>query len=72
MDKFHEEKSSLSKFKVEMILASIDLWDVVDGSDKASPSNTDTKVLKEYQRHVTNAKKANNAMSIINLNLIDT
>jgi hypothetical protein len=71
LNKFHEERFSLSKFKMEMILASIDLWDIVDGSDKASPSNTDPKVFKEYQRHVKNVKKAKKAMSIINLNLMD-
>lgn len=37
----------------------------MDESDEALPSNADSKVLKEYQRHI---KKAN---SIISLNLVD-
>ena len=65
IDKFHGEKFSLWKFKMEMALASVDLWDIVDGSEKAPPSDADPKVLKEYQRRV---KKA---MSIIVLNLAD-
>ena len=65
IDKFQGEKFSLWKFKMEMALASVDLWDIVDGSEKAPPSNADPKVLKEYQRRV---KKA---MSIIVLNLAD-
>ena len=65
MDKYHGEKSSLWKFKMEMVLASVDLWDIVDGLEKAPPPNTDPKVLKEYQRRV---KKV---MSIIGLNLAD-
>jgi hypothetical protein len=43
----------------------VDLWDIVDGSEKVPPSNADPKVLMEYQRRV---KKA---MSIIMLNLAD-
>jgi hypothetical protein len=48
MDKFHKEKCSLWKFKIEMVLASMDLWDIVDKSKKAPPSNAYPKVLKEY------------------------
>ena len=47
IDKFHEKKFSLWKFKMEMALASVDLWDIVDGSEKAPPSNADPKVLNE-------------------------
>ena len=50
---------------MDMALASVDFWDIVDGSEKAPPSNMESKVLKEYQRRV---KKA---MSIIVLNLAD-
>ena len=32
IDKFHGEKFSLWKFKMGMALASVDLWDIVDGS----------------------------------------
>ena len=48
-----------------MVLASIDLWDIVDGSEKAPPFNMDPKFLKEYQRFV---KKI---MSIIGISLTD-
>ena len=37
---------------MEMVLASMDLWDTVDGSKKAPPSNANPKVLKDYQKHV--------------------
>ena len=43
----------------------MDLWDIMDKSEKPLPSNADSKVLKDYQRRV---KKA---MSIIGLNLAD-
>ena len=48
-----------------MVLASVDLWDIVDRSKKAPPTNANSKVLKKYQRRL---KKA---MSIIGLNLTD-
>ena len=48
-----------------MLLASMDLWDIVDGSEELPPSNADLKVLNEYQKCVKNA------MFIIGLNLAD-
>lgn len=48
-----------------MLLASMDLWNIVDGFEENLSSNMDLKVLKEYQRHV---KKA---IFIIGLNLVD-
>jgi hypothetical protein len=51
---------------MEMVLASMDLWEIVDGSEEAPPSNADPKIIKEYQRRV---KKA---MSIISINLVDS
>jgi hypothetical protein len=51
---------------MEMVLASMDLWEIVDGSEEAPPSNADPKIIKEYQRRV---KKA---MSIIGINLVDS
>jgi hypothetical protein len=47
--KFNGENFSLWKFKMEMVLASMDLWEIVDRSEEASPSNADPKVIKEYQ-----------------------
>ena len=42
MDKFHREKFSLSKFIMEMVLASMDLWNIVDGFKKAPVCNADS------------------------------
>jgi hypothetical protein len=59
IEKFNGENFNLWKFKMEMVLASMDLWEIVDGSEEAPPSNADPKVIKEYQR------RAKKAMSII-------
>jgi hypothetical protein len=66
IDKFNGENFNLWKFKMEMVLASMDLWEIVDRSAEAAPSNADPKIIKEYQR---SAKKA---MSIIGINLVDS
>ena len=65
MDEFHEDNFSLWKFKMNIVLGSMDLWDIVNESEKALPSNADPKVVKEYQRIV---KKF---MSIISPNLTE-
>ena len=65
IDKFNEGKFNLWKFKIKLLLVPMDLWDSVDWSKKPSPSNADSKVLKEYQKLV---KKA---MSMIGLNVAD-
>jgi len=66
IDKFNGENFNLWKFKMEMVLASMDLWAIMDGSEEAPPSKSDPKVIKEYQRH------AKNAMSTIAINLVDS
>ena len=43
------------KIRMEMLLASMDLWDIVHKSKELPSSNADPKVLKEYQRHIKNA-----------------
>lgn len=48
-----------------MVLAFMDLWDIVDKFDNVSPSNMDSKVLKDYQ------KRVKNVISILGLNLVD-
>ena len=48
-----------------MVLAFMDIWNIMDGSKKDPPSNVDTKVLKEFQKHIKIA------MSITGLNLVD-
>ena len=65
IDKFNGKKCNIWKFKIEMLLVSMDLWNIVDASEEAPPSNTDPKVLKEYQIRV---KKT---LSIIGLKLVD-
>ena len=59
------DKFNGKKFKIKMLLACINIWDILDGFKEPPPFNANPKVLKEYQRCV---KKA---MSIININLTD-
>ena len=65
MDKFYQEIFNLWKIKIEMFLAFINIWDIRDESENAPHSNTDPKLLKDYQRCI---KKV---MSIIGLNFAD-
>jgi hypothetical protein len=44
----------------------MDLWEIVDESEEAPPSDANPKVIKEYQRRV------NKAMSTIGINLVDS
>ena len=60
-----EKKNSIRKLNIEMVLVSMDLWNIVNGSKNAPPSNMDVRVLKEDQRHIKMA------ISIIVLNLVD-
>lgn len=60
-----EKKISIWKLMIEMVLVSMDLWNIVNGSKNAPPSNMNVKVLKEYQMHIKMA------ISIIALNLAD-
>ena len=50
------DKLNEKKFKIKMLLAFMDLWDIVDGFEKPPPSNADPKVLKASKnatrRHV--------------------
>ena len=62
IDKFNGDGFNLSKFKLKMELAFMDLWNKSEG---APSSNIDPKMKKEYQRHI------NNAIFIITLNLMD-
>lgn len=63
INKFNGENINIWKFKVEMRLASVDFWGIMNEQEGASSSNANSKVKKEYQRCT---KKA---MSIIMLNL---
>ena len=65
INKFNGGKFNILKFEIKMLLASMDLWNIMDRFEQPPPSNVDPKVLKEYQRCV---KKF---MSIIGLNLVE-
>jgi hypothetical protein len=66
INKFNGENFNLWKFKMEMVLASMDLWEIVDGSEEEPPCNSNPKDIKEYQR------RAKKAMSTIAINLVDS
>ena len=44
IDKFQNERFDLLKSKMEMALASIDPWDIVDEAEGSLPSHVDLKV----------------------------
>ena len=48
INKFNGGNSNIWKFKIQMLLVSIDIWNIVNGSEESPPSNVDPKVLKEY------------------------
>ena len=64
-NKFNGRNLNLWKFKMEMLLASMDLWDIVERFEEASPSNANSKVLKDNKICVRMA------MSITGFNLAD-
>lgn len=43
MDKFNGEKFSLGKYKMEMVLAFMNFWDIVNDSKHTSSTNADPK-----------------------------
>ena len=61
--KLNGEKFNFWKLKIKLLLASMNLWDIVHGSEEILSSNADPKVLKEDQRRIKEA------MSIIGLSL---
>ena len=65
IDKFNGENFSFWKFRMEMVLSSMDLWEIADESEEAPPKDADPKVIKDYNHRV---KKA---MSVIELSLVD-
>ena len=66
IDKFKGENFGLWKFRMEMVLSSMDLWEIVDETEEPPSKDGDPKVLKDYNRRV---KKA---MSVIGLSLVDS
>ena len=65
VDKFNGENFSLWKFKMKMVLASKDLWDIVNGSEEAPPSTADAKDIKAFECRVKTA------FGMIVTNLVD-
>jgi hypothetical protein len=50
VEKFNGDNFSLFKFKMEMILDEKDLWDVVEGTEKAPPSDSDVKIILAFKK----------------------
>lgn len=53
INKFNGKKFNLWKFKLDMRLAYVNLWNIVDAFEEASPSNTDPKVKKKNMKDVS-------------------
>ena len=65
IDKFNGDNFGLWKFKMEMVLAAKDLWDIVDKSKSPPPDDAEESTKKKYMRRY---KKA---LAIIAMNLVD-
>lgn len=50
IDKFNGENFNLWKSKIRMLLASMDIWNIVDISEKTRPSDVDPKMLKKIPK----------------------
>ena len=66
IEKFNGENFSLWKFRMEMVLSSMDLWEIVDESEKPPLADADSKDIKEFNR------RAKKALSIIGLSLANS
>lgn len=51
---------------MEMVLTSMDLWEIVDESEKPPAADEDLKVVKDYNR------REKKAMSVIGLSLVNS
>ena len=65
IDKFNGENFNIWKFKLDMNLAFVELWDIVDESKEVPCSNFNSKVKRKQERRV---KKT---ISITMINLVD-
>jgi hypothetical protein len=66
VDKFDGVNFHLWKFKMEMVMAEKELWDIVDGSEEPPQSTTDPGVMQAYLR------REKKAFAILALNLSDS
>ena len=55
LEKFNGTNFNLWKFKMNLALSSMDLWEIVEGTEEAPPCDASDKDKKEYQRRVRNA-----------------
>ena len=65
IDKFNGENFGLWKFRMEMVLSSMDLWEIVEETEEPPPEDDDPKVIKEFNR------RAKKALSVIGLSLVN-
>ena len=65
VDKFNGDNFGSWKFKMEMVLAAKDLWDIVDKSESPQPDDVEESTKKEYTR------RCKKALAIIAINLVD-
>ena len=50
LDKFGGDNFNLYKFKLEMVLSTKNLWEIVEGTELPPPSTASDKVKKAYER----------------------
>ena len=65
VDKFNGNNFDLWKFKMEMVLAAKDLWDIVDKSESPPSDDAEESTKKEYMR------RCKKDLAIIAVNLVD-
>ncbi len=66
VDKFDGVNFHLWKFKMEMVMAEKELWEIVDGSEEPPQSTMDPRVMQAYMR------REKKAFAILALNLSDS
>ena len=52
IEKFNGDNFGLWKFKMEMVLAAKDLWDIVDKSESSAPFDAEESTKKECMRRL--------------------
>ena len=65
LDKFGGDNFNLYKFKLEMVMSTKDLWEIVEGSELPLPSTANNEVKKAYKR------RCKKAFAIIATSLVD-
>jgi hypothetical protein len=50
VDKFGGDNFNLYKFKLEMVMSTKDLWEIVDGSELPPPFTASDEIKKAYER----------------------